>query len=249
DLLADVAQTDDPEPLAIELIGPNGGEVAGAPGAGDNIVVVVDELLEHGQHQHDGVLRHRDRIGAPVVGDGHLRLARGLDVNAVVARAGQLDELELGGGAEELVADARARRAQVILGLGGRVVELGLGGIGDDELHPGRKELAGDLHHGGLLRGCEDLGHDLLLTREWVWAWMRSVTSPRGYRGARSCPKGSFGAPRLGTATGRTAPSLQGTRRRSAGSRWRPRSSRLPSSRRRRPPAPRPRRVRSHTGA
>src|SRR5207247_3974877 len=110
-----------------------------------------------------------DRVGASVVGHGYLRLARGLEVNPVVTRARQLHELELGGGAEELVADAGARRAEVVLGVGGRVVKLGLAGIGDDQLHPGRKELTGDLEHGGLLRGCEDLGQDLLLRLGWVW--------------------------------------------------------------------------------
>ena len=104
-----------------------------------------------------------DRVGAPVVGDGHLGLARGLDVDAIVARAGQLDELQLGRGAEELVADTGARRAQIVLGVGGGVVELGLARIRDDQLHAGRQQIARDVHDRGGLGGREDLGHDLLL--------------------------------------------------------------------------------------
>ena len=143
DLLADVAEADDAEPLALHLVGADGGEVGGAPLAGDDVVVVVHELLEHGEHEHDGVLGDGDGVGAAVVGDGHLGLARGLDVDPVVAGAGQLHQLQLGRGAEELVADAVARRAQVVLGVGGRIVELGLGGIGDDQLHAGRAAAHG----------------------------------------------------------------------------------------------------------
>ena len=163
DLLADVAEADDAQPLAFHFVGADGGEVAGTPLTGDDVVVVVHELLEHGQHQHHRVLGDRDRVGPAVVGDGHPGLARGLDVHAVVARAGQLHELQLRRGAEEFVADAGARRAQVVLGVGGGVVELGLTGIGDDQLHAGWEQFAGDLHDRGGLGRREDLGHDLLL--------------------------------------------------------------------------------------
>ena len=139
------------------------GEVARPPRAGHDVEVVIDELLEHGEHEHDGVLGHGDGVGAAVVGHGHLRLARGLDVDAVVAGARQLHELQLGRRAEELVADAGARRAEVILGVGGCIVELGLGRIGDDQLHARRQQLTRDLHDGSGLRGREDLGHDGLL--------------------------------------------------------------------------------------
>src|SRR5262249_31982711 len=104
-----------------------------------------------------------DRVGAAVIGYGHLGLARGLDVHAIVAGAGELDELELGRGAEEFVADAGARRAEIVLGVGGLVVELGLARIGHDQLHAGRQQIARDVHAGGGLGGREDLGHDLLL--------------------------------------------------------------------------------------
>ena len=138
-------------------------EVGDAPLAGDHVVVVVHELLEHGQHQHDRVLGHRDRVGAAVVGHRHLGLAGGLDVDLVVAGAGELHQLQLGRGAEELVADAVARGAQVVLGVGGGVVELRLGGIDDHQLEAGRKQLARDLHDRGRLLGREDLGHGSLL--------------------------------------------------------------------------------------
>ena len=163
DLLADVAEPDDAEPLALHLVETSGGEFRGAPLPGDDFVVVRHEPLEHGEHEHDRVLGDGDGVGAAVVGDGHLGLARGLDVHAIVAGAGQLHELELGRRAEELVADARPRRAQVVLGVAGRIVELRLGRIDDDQLHAGRQELSRNVHDGGGLRGREDLGHDLLL--------------------------------------------------------------------------------------
>jgi hypothetical protein len=55
------------------------------------------------------VLGDGDRVRAAVVGDRHLGLARGLDVDTIVARAGQLHELQPGRGAEELVADPGPR--------------------------------------------------------------------------------------------------------------------------------------------
>jgi len=81
----------------------------GAPLAGDDVVVVPHELLEHREHEHHGVLGDSDRVRAAVVGDGHLGLARGLDVDAIVAGAGQLHELQPRRGAEELVADPGPR--------------------------------------------------------------------------------------------------------------------------------------------
>jgi hypothetical protein len=109
------------------------------------------------------VLGDGDGVGAAVVGDGHLGLARGLDVDPVVAGAGQLHELQLGRGAEELVADPRPWRAQIVVGVAGDIVELGLGGIDDDQLHAGRQQLLRDLHDGSGLGRREDLGHGLLL--------------------------------------------------------------------------------------
>src|SRR6266545_3724905 len=180
DLLTDVAETDDAEPLALDLVGASGGEVADAPFAGDDVVVVVHEFLEHGEHEHDGVLGDGDGVGATVVGDGHTGLARGLDVDAIVARAGQLYELELGRGAEELVADALPRRAQVVLGVDGGVVELWLTWIGDDQLHAGWEQIARDFHDGGGLGGREDLGHGLLL-RSWMLSRHSIVVRARSW--------------------------------------------------------------------
>ena len=71
-------------------------------------------------------------LAPPVVGDGHTGLAPGLDVDPVAAGAGQLPKLQLGRGAEELVTDPEARRAEVVLGVAGGIVELGLGGIDDE---------------------------------------------------------------------------------------------------------------------
>ena len=52
------------------------------------------------------------------------------------------------------------RRAEIVLGVRGDIIELGLGGIDDDQLHARREQLARDLHdRSQLLRG-EDLGHE-----------------------------------------------------------------------------------------
>jgi len=81
-------------------------------------------------------------------------------IDAVVARAGELHELQLGRRAEELVADPEARRPEIVLGVRRRIVEPGRGGVGDDQLHAGREQFAGDLHDGSRLLGREDLDHD-----------------------------------------------------------------------------------------
>src|SRR5262249_7549908 len=89
--------------------------------------------------------------------------ARGFEVDPVVTGARQLHELQLGGGAEELVADPEPRRAEIVGGVAGGIVELGLGGIDHEQLHAGRQQLPGDLHDGCGLSGREDLDHDVLL--------------------------------------------------------------------------------------
>src|SRR5215831_5024209 len=60
--------------------------------AGDDVQVMPHQLLFDGEHQHDGVLEDGDRIRATVVGHGDLGLPRGLDIHAIVAGAGELDE-------------------------------------------------------------------------------------------------------------------------------------------------------------
>jgi len=72
----------------------------------------------------------------------------------------QLHELQLRRGAEEFVADPGARRAEIVVGVDSGLVELGFSGIDDDELHPGRKQLARDLHDRRRLRRRDDLGHE-----------------------------------------------------------------------------------------
>ena len=98
------------------------------------------------QHQHDGVLGHRDGIGAAVVADGHAGTPRRLDVHPVVAGAEQLDQLEFRGRLIEGVVHFHLAEADDVFGLRQRSLEFRAVGAGDDHVDPGRGELASDIH-------------------------------------------------------------------------------------------------------
>ena len=149
---------DDAERLARQLVHAALVLVARPPFSGHHVVVEADQPLEHGEHEHDRVLGDGDGVGAAVVGDGHLGLARGLDVHAVVARAEELDEPQLRRGPEELAAHLPGQ-AEVVLGVGRRLVERGRAGIDDDQLEAGRRQRARDVEDRvGLFGTEEDLG-------------------------------------------------------------------------------------------
>ena len=105
--------------------------------------------LHHGQHQRDGVLRHRHGIRAAAVGDGYPGLAGGLEIEGVVACGDELDQTQPGGGAEELVAHAGAREAEVELGIVQRFVEGRSAVIDGRHLEARRNHGPGRVDDGG----------------------------------------------------------------------------------------------------
>ena len=160
DLLADVAEADDTERGARQLVDAHFGGIPHAPVPRDDVVVELHEPLVDGEHQHDRVLGHGDGVGAAVVGDGNLRLPRRLAVDLVVAGARELHELELRRRAEELVTHPPGE-AEIVLGLRGRFVKLRRVEVGREQLEAGRRERTHELHdHRRLFRAEEDLvGH------------------------------------------------------------------------------------------
>src|SRR4029450_11396294 len=124
--------------------------------AGDDVVVMPRELPGDGQHEHQGVLRDRDRVGPAVVGDRDPRPARRRDVEAVVAGADELDELQLRRAAIEIAAQALAREAHEVLGVlhGGGELRRAL--VCDLELELGRQERASDVDERGRELGGEN---------------------------------------------------------------------------------------------
>src|SRR5438445_215086 len=157
-LLADVAEPHDPERLPRELVEARRREVAHPPLAGDDVVVLPDELLRDGQHERYRVLGDGDRVGAAVVADGDPRLPGGLEVHPVVAGADELDELHARCGTVEVRPEARAGKADEILGVLQGVQELGRPLLADVELIARRHDRAGDLdQRGGQLRRQNDL--------------------------------------------------------------------------------------------
>src|SRR2546430_8516979 len=60
-----------------------GVQTCALPISGDDVVVEPDEPFQDGEHEHQRVLGHGDRVGAPVVGDGYPRLPCRLYIDAV----------------------------------------------------------------------------------------------------------------------------------------------------------------------
>ena len=144
-LLADVAEADDAEGLAVELVEARRREVPHPPLPGDDVVVVPDEPLRDREHEHHRVLGNRDRVGPAVVADGHLRLPGGLDVHPVVPGAHELDQLEAGRGPVEVVAEVRPGEPHQVLRVLHGVEELGQRLVHGLELVARRQERAGRL--------------------------------------------------------------------------------------------------------
>ena len=163
--LADAAEPHDAQRLALELEEARLGEVAHPPLPRHHVLMLPDEPLVDGQDEHERVLGHGHRVGAPVVGDGHPRLPRGLDVEAVVPRADELHQLEARRRAVEVPAERLAGEAQVEIRVVERRQELRRVLLRHVELVARRDHGAGDVHDGGRQRGREhDLdGHGILL--------------------------------------------------------------------------------------
>src|SRR5215469_9666257 len=74
-LLADGAETDDAESLAVDFVHARCRAVA-APTSTRNIGMLRDHAPRYHEHQHHGMLCYRDGVSAAVVGNRHLGAAR-----------------------------------------------------------------------------------------------------------------------------------------------------------------------------
>jgi hypothetical protein len=115
--------------------------------------VVADDLFVYGEDEHQGVLGDGHRVRAAVVGDRHARLAGGFDVEAVVAGADELHELQIRRRVVERLPHVLARKAHEVLGVLNGLRETRVV-LGDDlKLEIGRRHGAGDVHDRGRERG------------------------------------------------------------------------------------------------
>ena len=138
-LLADGAEPDDAEGPAPELVHPR--RLVAAPAAAPHVRMLEGQAPAHREHQQQRMLGHRDRVGAPVVRERHAGPARRRDVRAVVARAQQLDELELRGGAIEPLLDEPVDETDEVARLSERFPVRGSSGPRLHQLEPGRSQL------------------------------------------------------------------------------------------------------------
>src|SRR5262249_41766902 len=115
-LLADGAETDDAESLAVDFVHARCRAVA-APTSARNIGMLRDHAPRHHEHQHHGMLCYRDGVSAAVVGNQHLGAARSLEIDVVVAGAEQLVQTEAGGGTIEGVAGVASAASSSVCSL------------------------------------------------------------------------------------------------------------------------------------
>jgi hypothetical protein len=101
-------------------------------------------VLQRGQHEHDGVLGHRDGVRAAVHRHGQTRASSPGEVEGVVADAHQLHQLEPVGVRQGVVREVVDEPHDVV----GAAQRLGqLVRRHDLEAEAGRQEALGDLAH------------------------------------------------------------------------------------------------------
>ena len=64
------------------------------PAACSNVLVKGGQLLVHGENKHERMLSHRYGVRSAIRADGDTCLARPLDIDAVIASAEHLDQLQ-----------------------------------------------------------------------------------------------------------------------------------------------------------
>ncbi len=99
----------------------------------------------------------RDRIGAAVVAYRNAGPPRRLDIDAVVAGAQQLHQLQLRRRPVERVVHLHLAEADDVLGIRQRGVEFGAAGPRDDCIETGRRQFARDVHRAQRIVGQQDL--------------------------------------------------------------------------------------------
>ena len=132
-----------------------GGPVA-APAPGRHAGMGPDQPARHREHQHQRVLGDRDGVGAAIVGDGHLRAPRRLEIDVVVAGAEQLHQPQPRRRPVERVFHGQARIAQHVFGLPERGRKLRPVAAHQHQLVAGRRQRAGDLTGLGRRRRDDD---------------------------------------------------------------------------------------------
>ena len=109
DELADAAEADHAERLAVEL---GALELGPVPAAGDERFVRLRDVAEEGERQRQGVLGGGDRVRFRGVGDDDPAAGRGRDVDVVDAGAGAADHLQVLGQLDQLRRHLRRRADQ-----------------------------------------------------------------------------------------------------------------------------------------
>src|SRR5690606_17296939 len=122
DQLADLAETDDADGLAVEL---DTGERAALPLALPQARVGGGDVPGGGEQQRHGVLGGRDDVGGGRVDDHHATGGGGGDVHVVQADARAGHHLQLRGGGEDLGVDLRGRTDEQGVGVGDRGQQRG----------------------------------------------------------------------------------------------------------------------------
>ena len=113
-LLADRAEANDAQNLGPDLVDRR--RRVAVPTAGRDIAVLGDQATRHRQHQQQCMLRDGDRVGAAVVAERDLALARRVEIGAIVARAQHLDQLQLRRVLEELRRDILLDETHEVVG-------------------------------------------------------------------------------------------------------------------------------------
>ena len=124
DELADPAEADHAERLAVEL---GALEVGPLPGAADERAVGLGHVAAERQHQRQRVLGGGDRVRFGGVGDDDAAAGRGGDVDVVDAGAGAADHLEPLGALDQLGGHLGRRADQDRVVAGDRVAQLLVG--------------------------------------------------------------------------------------------------------------------------
>ena len=138
-LLADRAEPHEAEGAPAQLV--HARRLVAAPPPASHVSVLKRQPPADGEHQQQGVLGHRHRVRAPVVGDGYAGAPRRFDVRAVVAGAQELDEPELRRGAVQLFVDEPVHESHEVPRLGDRGTILGASRRHPHELEAGGREL------------------------------------------------------------------------------------------------------------
>src|SRR5918999_5477361 len=163
DELADLAETDDADGLAVQL---DARERTALPLALPQGRVGRRDVPRGGEQQRDRVLGGGDDVGRGRVDDHDAARGGGGDVDVVQADAGTGDDLQPGGGGERLGVDLGGRADEQGVGVGDRGQQRGAVGavhvadldVVTEEGHRGRRELLGEQDdraggggaHGGL---------------------------------------------------------------------------------------------------